>query len=378
MEKSTLICEKCGRNYPVSAVIWRCQCGGFFNLKFSPQFDPVKIQKRKPNLWRYREAIPIEDDANIVSFEEGFTPLLESNIAGIPVLIKQEHLFQTGSYKDRGASVLISKVKELGIKHVVEDSSGNAGCAIAAYAARAGIVCDIYVPASTSPAKLAQIQSYEANLHKINGSRKDTAQAVLAAAESIYYASHSWNPYFFQGTKTIAYEIWEQLGWDVPDILVLPVGNGTLLLGADIGFLDLFRAGMIPKIPRLIGVQAQNCAPLAATFSGRPFQLSQSINSGTMAEGIAITEPIRSSEILNAVNHSGGMFFTVTEKEIAKAFDESAKIGFYIEPTAATVVAAISKFAGKLHNQRVVTVFSGHGLKSTEKVLHLLNQKIRT
>ncbi len=377
MEKTTLICEKCGRNYPSSAAIWHCQCGGIFNLKSSPQFDPAKIQKRKPNLWRYREAIPVEDDVNIVSFEEGFTPLLDGNIAGIPVLIKQEHLFQTGSYKDRGASVLISKVKELGIKHVVEDSSGNAGCAIAAYTARAGITCDIYVPATTSPAKLAQIASYGANLHKIKGSRMDTARAVLAAAESTYYASHSWNPYFFQGTKTIAYEIWEQMGWEVPDILVLPVGNGTLLLGAYIGFSDLLCAGLIPKIPRLIGVQAQNCAPLAAAFSEQSFQSPESTNSGTMAEGIAIAEPIRAFQILDAVKQSRGMFVTVTEKEIAKAFHGIARKGFYIEPTSATVVAAISKIAEKLHGQNVVTVFSGHGLKSTEKVLHLLDHKFQ-
>lgn len=377
MLQSTFICHTCGRNYSVSEKIWRCACGGLFDLVYNPQFDPNLIKKRKPNLWRYREAIPIENDSAIISFEEGFTPLLEINIAGIPILVKQEHLFQTGSYKDRGATVLISKSKELGINHVVEDSSGNAGCAIAAYAARAGIKCDIYVPESTSPAKLAQIESYGARLHKIPGSREDTARAVQVAAETCYYASHSWNPFFFQGTKTIAFEIWEQLGWQVPNVLVLPVGNGTLLLGAYFGFQDLTTAGMISEIPQLIGVQAQNCSPLAQAFAEPLSQFSSVSSSATIAEGIAIAEPIRAEEILRAVKHSGGRFVTVTDGEITLALKDTMHSGFYIEPTSATVIAAISKISGSLINQKVVTVFSGHGLKSTEKILSLLNHKFQ-
>ena len=156
-----------------------------------------------PTLWRYREAIPIEDDAHIVTLDEGFTPLTPVTIAGKSLLVKQDHLFPSGSYKDRGATVLISQAKALGVQHMVEDSSGNAGAAVAAYAARAGIACDIYVPDSTSAAKLAQIQSYGANLHKIPGSREDTAHAVQDAAQKHFYASHVWSPFFFHGTKTL-------------------------------------------------------------------------------------------------------------------------------------------------------------------------------
>ncbi|MEM9982561.1 MAG: pyridoxal-phosphate dependent enzyme, partial [Bacteroidota bacterium] len=152
--------------------------------------------------------------------------------------LKLDFLFPTGSYKDRGASVMISKVKELGIDKVVQDSSGNAGASVAAYCAKAGIACDIYAPKCTSQAKLTQIKMYGATLHLIDGTREDTAQAALEAAQKSYYASHCWNPYFFQGTKTFAFEIAEQMGWKAPDTVILPAGNGTLLIGAYIGFRE--------------------------------------------------------------------------------------------------------------------------------------------
>src|SRR6266536_1185920 len=142
-----LICKDCKTKHSDSSKIWRCDCGGLLDLDFQARFPVDEIRRRKPTMWRYREAIPINADENIVSFDEGFTPLIEIAFGGKPALIKQDHLFPTGSYKDRGASVLISKAKELGINKVVEDSSGNAGSAVAGYCARGKIECDIYVPA---------------------------------------------------------------------------------------------------------------------------------------------------------------------------------------------------------------------------------------
>jgi threonine synthase len=197
---------------------------------------------------------------------EGFTPLEEMNFNGNKVLMKIDYLFPTGSYKDRGATVLISKTRELGIKKVVEDSSGNAGSAIAAYCARAGIRCEIYVPKTTSSGKLAQIQAYGATLRRIQGSRERTAQAAMKAASRIYYASHCWNPFFLHGTKTFGFEIWEQMGWKVPDVIILPVGHGTLFLGAYLGFKELREAGMVKRLPRLVGVQSTFCTPLLQAF----------------------------------------------------------------------------------------------------------------
>ena len=171
MKKSFLYCTQCGKEYDLNDIIWQCRCGGVLDLEFTPYFDIGKITKRKPNLWRYREAIPIRNDDNIISFQEGFTPLFPVDINGGSILVKQDHLFPTGSYKDRGATVLISKAKEIGVHHVVEDSSGNAGGAIAAYAANANISSHIYVPQATSPEKLFQIESYGSTLFKIPGSQ---------------------------------------------------------------------------------------------------------------------------------------------------------------------------------------------------------------
>lgn len=324
-------------------------------------------------MWRYREAIPLDSNSPIVSFAEGFTPLLPVEIAGRQVLIKQEQLFPSGSYKDRGASVMISQIKQLGITKVVEDSSGNAGAAVAAYCAAAGIQCDIYVPESTSPSKLAQITRYGATLHKIPGSREDTAQAVMTAAEDTYYASHSWNPFFFHGTKTFAFEVCEQLGWQAPDTVILPVGNGTLLLGAYIGFSELVKSGIINRVPRFIGVQAQRCAPLFHAFTTHSDTVAcAATGEKTMAEGIAIAAPIRGQQILAAVKHTGGEFITVNEMEILASLTAMFQKGHYIEPTSAAAIAGIKKYVevqremGTIDaHEVIVSAFTGHGLKST-------------
>lgn len=371
-----LICTNCAKTYPLNEPIWQCACGGLLDIQFTPHLDFESVGNRKPTLWRYREAIPIENDFNIVSFDEGFTPLIPFQFGGITVWIKQDHLFPTGSYKDRGASVLISKARELGIQTVVEDSSGNAGCAIAAYCARANIECYIYVPESTSPAKLTQIQMYGAKLKLIPGSREDTARAVLEAAKTHYYASHSWNPFFFQGTKTFAYEVFEQLGWRAPDALVLPAGNGTLLLGAAIGFNELKTANLISAPPKIIAVQSENCAPLVKAFQENLSTIPPINKRDTLAEGIAIAEPVRGMQIISAVQHSGGTFLTVKDEEIERSLTGLCRQGVYIEPTAAATIAGVEKYIHNLErDELIVSVFTGHGLKSTEKMLKILQHE---
>jgi len=371
-----LICRKCQREFSPDRPIWRCPCGGLLHLDFQPLFPIDQIEKRSPTLWRYREAIPIREDAERVSFAEGFTPLVPMDLEGRRVWLKQDHLFPTGSYKDRGATVLISKAKELGIRRVVEDSSGNAGCAIAAYCAQAQIHCEIYVPADTSPAKLAQIQCYGAVLHRVPGSREDTARAVWNAAEREYYASHCWNPFFFQGTKTFAYEVCEQLGWKAPEVVVLPVGHGTLLLGAFIGFAELQKAGIIRQMPRIIAVQSARCAPLAEAFEKNMPRVPRIQKGETLAEGIAIAEPIRGEEILEAVRKSRGQFISVQEEEIVEALERMGRKGFYIEPTAAATIAGLQKYLVSAEpGSPIVSVLTGHGLKATEKMLRLWSEK---
>ncbi len=366
MEK--LCCPRCKLSFPVHSTIWRCECGSFLDLEFKPKFFIKKILKREPTLWRYREALPILRDENILSMREGFTPLEEMDFNGHRVLLKIDYLFPTGSYKDRGATVLISKAKELGIKKVIEDSSGNAGSAIAAYCARAEIECEIYVPQTTSLGKLLQIQAYGADLKRVEGSREKTAQVAMEAASRVYYASHCWNPFFLHGTKTFAFEIWEQMGWKAPDALILPVGHGTLFLGAYMGFKELKEAGMVRRIPRLVAVQSASCAPLYQAFKKgweetRPIEKRE-----TMAEGIAIAEPIRGRQILEALRGSDGEVLTVTEREIAVATKEMGRRGHFIEPTSAATVAGLKKYLKNNKKEVIVSTLTGMGLKAAGKV----------
>jgi threonine synthase len=383
-----LVCRSCGLAYALDDARWRCDCGGLLDVQFQPVFDLQRIKQRPPTMWRYREAIPVQKDRHIISLGEGFTPLVEVDFDGRSVLVKLDCLFPTGSFKDRGASVLVSKVKELAIDKVVEDSSGNAGCAIAAYCARANIACDVYIPESTSPAKAAQIRLYGARLQLVPGSREDTARAVVAAAQKLYYASHVWNPFFVHGTKTFAFEVSEQLGWQSPDAVVVPLGHGSLLLGLYLGFRELQQAGIVQQVPQIIAVQSANCAPLYHAFAqgaGRPFgaegggagqsdwSIPPAARRDTIAEGVAIAEPIRGKQVLDAVRHSGGIILAVDEAEIKTAVREVGKKGFYIEPTSAVAIAGLRRFLQEHHPQGViVSVFTGHGLKATEKMLRLL------
>ena len=370
---SRLICKRCGAAHLLDDSRWKCDCGSFLDIKFDFSFDIKKIQNRKSTMWRYREAIPVIKEENIISFHEGFTPLCELAIDGRKPLIKFEQLFPTGSFKDRGASVLMSKVKELGVTKVVEDSSGNAGCAIAAYAAKAGIECDIFVPEKTSHGKLAQIQMYGAHVRKIPGSREDTAHATLEAAKYSFYASHAWNPFFFQGTKTFAFEIWEQFNFTVPDTLIIPTGHGTLFIGAYLGFKDLLNQKLISKLPRLIAVQPEACAPIYKMFNEKLKEVPRIEPKETMAEGIRIAEPLRAKQILDILVETEGEVIIVTDKEIEKSLFEICKNGLYVEPTSAAAIAGFRKYKSA-PKEIIVVPLTGHGLKSTEKVLEILRK----
>ncbi|HYL81743.1 MAG TPA: pyridoxal-phosphate dependent enzyme, partial [Candidatus Acidoferrum sp.] len=264
-----IVCTTCRHSFPADTCRWRCTCGGLFDLTLKAAFPKEAIRRRPLGLWRYREALPLPETCEPVTLGEIATPLLPW--PALPGgLLKLEFLFPSGSFKDRGACLMLSHMRQIGVREAVEDSSGNAGAAVAAYAARAGIACRIFVPSSTSEGKLTQIRSYGAVVVTITGTREDVAQAARAEAEHRYYASHVFNPFFFQGTKTFAFEVWEQLGFRAPDCLILPVGHGTLYLGAYLGFRDLLEAGQIPRLPRLIGIQAEQCAPLAAQWRGEP------------------------------------------------------------------------------------------------------------
>lgn len=353
------VCSECKLEYDPASFVWRCpSCEGLLDLAdFPVRFPLDEIRTRAATLWRYREALPFDEvytGWEQVTMGEGLTPLVPLGRERANVSLKIDYLMPTLSFKDRGAAVLIAKAQELGVTHAVADSSGNAGTAFAAYATRAGIACDIYVPASTSPKKIKQIAAHGATVYAIPGTREDTARAAIAAVEqnNRYYASHVYNPFFYQGTKTYAFEIWEQLGGRAPDVLVLPVGNGTLVLGPYYGFKELLRAGMIEKMPRFLAVQAEGCAPLAQAFERGDDIAVPVINTGTEAEGIAIAAPARSRQILSAIRDTRGSIITVPDTAIEEARLALAAHGFYVEPTAAVAYAGFRACLDLAHNTR--------------------------
>lgn len=370
-----LVCHETQESYPIDSPIWRSESGGVLDLEFLGSFDPMEVKHRPADLWRYHEAIPVARIEDRISFAEGMTPLVAMEIAGRSVQVKLDYLFPSGSYKDRGSTVLMSQAKAIGIESVVQDSSGNAGASIATYAALAGIACEIFVPDSTSPAKLDQMRACGAALSLIPGSREDTAAAALKAAEHEYYASHVWNPFFLHGTKTFAFEIAEQMNWQIPDTVILPAGNGTLLLGAYIGFSELQRMGITDRMPVMIGVQAAACAPLTVAWNQGSFQPASIVSSPTSAEGIAIATPRRGEQMLRAIRETNGRMISVEEEEIVESLHWLCQRGYFVEPTSAAVFAGAKTYLkSAARDETVLTVLTGHGLKAAGKIARLLNK----
>ncbi|MBP2634380.1 MAG: threonine synthase [Firmicutes bacterium] len=364
------VCVKCGQKFSLASNQWKCDCGGLLHLEYTkkPVDFTATAVARNHSLWKYIDALPfdLEDCWQQVTLGEGDTPLIS---VGKSLYAKADYYMPTLSFKDRGAVTLIAMAKKLGVNRVVADSSGNAGTAIAAYAARAGIACDVFVPASTSDKKIKQIEAHGAIIHKIPGTREDTAQAAIDMVQetNLFYASHIYNPLFWEGTKTYFYEVFEQCNGSMPDAFIIPVGNGTLLLGAHIAFKELLSWGLIDKLPKILAVQAENCSPISKAFQAGKSTVDAVENTGTLAEGIAIAAPARGAEILAAVRETGGDIIGVTEESIVDARQKMAVQGIYVEITSAANYAGYLSFVKKypsLQNQFVVFPLCGAGIKS--------------
>ncbi|MEV7196708.1 threonine synthase [Streptomyces sp. NPDC093510] len=358
-------CPADGTRVPAGSLAWSCPaCRGPLDLDFSPVPAPLKsLTGRVNSLWRYAECLPLPTPS--ISLGEGRTPLVE--LEG-RVSAKLDFLMPTLSFKDRGAVMLAALARRLGPDRVIADSSGNAGTAVAAYCARAGLDCTVYVPAGTSPKKLEQIRAHGARLQVVDGGRESTALAARAAADEpgTFYASHVHNPYFLHGTKTYVHELWEDLGGRLPDTLVLPVGNGTLLLGAALAVRELHAAGLITRQPTLYAVQSAAVAPLAAAWrAGADDLIGETPTAPTHAEGIAIPRPLRARQILRAVRQSGGAFLTVSEPQLADAQRDLAARGLYVESTGVACWAAVREGAlGEPGERTVVVPLCGAGAKT--------------
>jgi threonine synthase len=363
-----------GATYSVDEPRWRADDGAHLNLTPAAGIKRDQIDRSRYDVWRYARAIGV-DAAHAVSLGEGWTPLVTRAWKGSRTHFKFDFMMPTGSFKDRGMTVLVSYLKSRGITSVLEDSSGNAGASLSAYAAAAGVRCRILVPETASYPKIAQIAACGAEVVTIAGSRQDVADAAVRMSSEIFYASHNWVPFFAEGTKTLAYELWEQLGFSAPDNVVTPLGYGSNVLGCLRGFDELVRAGEIERMPRIYGVQAENCAPYHAAYEAGSETLVSTTIKSTIAEGIASSQPTRIKEVLRGVRESGGAIVAVSEAEIIEALRELAHQGFYVEPTSAAGAAGLTNLivSGALKpHETTVLVLTGSGLKASERIGELL------
>lgn len=343
--ETRLKCRVCRAQFDLTRKIPWCDCGGVFELDaLSP--TELSINADDFTMWRYRSVLPVRSR---ISLGEPLTPIISLDVPGRKVDAKLEYLLPTGSFKDRGAAVFVSAMVDHGIDRFMEDSSGNAGAAMAAYAARAGIRCEIYCPEAASPWKLKQIERTGAIIQRIPGPRDNTTAAVHKNLQGTFYASHNWHPLFLHGTKTMAYEIAEQYSWDPPAHVIAPTGGGAVLLGLHIGFTELMRLGRISRIPKFYAVQAEACAPLVQ---------KNVVPLPSLAEGILTSRPPRLpmlKEVVRAVA-------VVSEQEILAGFRQLVRSGLNVEPTSAVVVPGLQKLPIP-SDEGVLAILTGSGLK---------------
>lgn len=359
------ICPTCHQAEEVTTVKEKCDCGALWRLDGkTAKFDVDLIDRKTWNIFRYRAFMPLLDDSwKECSLGEGMTPIVAFDE---DLSLKMDYFMPTLSFKDRGAAVLISHCKSIGISSVIQDSSGNAGNSVAAYCAKAGIACEIFVPEGTSPHKIRMIQAHGAKVTVVEGSRDHCADVCREKVrqEGIYYANHVYHPYFYEGTKTYMYEIYEQLG-RVPANLFVPLGNGTLFIGIIKALEEFLDSGIITQMPNIVAIQSEHCSPFLAAVKHGQKQTPKIEIKPTLAEGIAIGAPRRGEEILEFIYQYDIKVVTAPEENIMAAREILARKGIYCEHTTAANYAAYLHYCtlyGKTPDS--LLPMCGAGLKS--------------
>jgi len=352
-----IICPRCDHRFPLSRLLNLCTCGSPLLVRYdlkkaSANFSISSLQGRVSSLWRYRELLPLRDDANLVSLGEGFTPLLPAkSLAGELGLkrlwIKDEAQNPTGSFKDRGLSLAISRAKELGVKKAAIPSAGNAGGSLAAYAARAGIEAHVFMPRDTPIANQIEVQQYGARLTLVDGLINDCGRIIneRKTAEGWFDISTLKEPYRVEGKKTMGYEIAEQLNWTLPDVIIYPTGGGTGLIGMWKAFQEMEELGWIgSKRPRMVSVQASGCAPIVKAFgegreTAEPWQ-----NAKTVASGLRVPQAVADFLMLRALRESNGMALSVSDEEMIAEIPRLGRAeGIFFCPEGAACAAALRR-----------------------------------
>jgi threonine synthase len=376
MTTSSYIDPVSGVSYPLDIPRWCSDQRRPLMITEQTGIARDEIDRTKHSLWRYRAALPVKIDRPI-TLGEGCTPLIEAKWGDFRPLFKLEWFNPTSSFKDRGTTVMLSFVRQLGIDAVLEDSSGNGGASVAAYGAAGGMRVKILTPSSTSAPKIAQIRAYGAEVQLVDGPREESQAEAIRQSNEVFYSSHNWQPLFLQGTKSFAYEIWEDLNFLAPDNIVMPVGAGSVLLGCHIGFKELLAAGQIAKLPRLFAAQPLNCSPLDASFKAGVDTPVPSDFKPTIAEGTAIRAPLRLREMIRALRETSGASVAISEDGIVLALRKLAREGLLVEPTSATAAAAIDKLGGSgliKQTERTVVILSGTGIKSSSTISALFGK----
>jgi len=387
-----LECIECGAPHSLGERAYVCKkCGGLLEIRFTgiADLDTSDWNTRPLGVWRYRELLPIEAGAKIVSLGEGGTGLHDcprlASIFGLKHLrVKNEGENPTGSFKDRGMTVGVTKALALGAASVMCASTGNTSASLAAYSARAGLRCFVMIPAGKIAAgKLAQAVVHGAQIIDIDGNFDDAMRLVVDAAQKdgSPYLLNSVNSFRVEGQKTVAFEINDQLG-RLPDVIVLPVGNAGNITAVWKALVELRAVGLVDELPRLIGVQAERAAPIADAFRRRLDYIEPAEEPETIATAIRIGSPVNWKRALAAARESGGVIGTVADREILEAQRMlAAKEGIFVEPASASTIAGVRKLVDERSidsDEETVCITTGNGLKDQEAVAYSTDRTIRT
>jgi threonine synthase len=379
-------CISCGAEYQDQEIIYTCRvCGSILEVICQPDVSRDVFHCRKSTMWKYQEFMPV-DPSMIVSLEEGGTPFCRCNKLGeklgVDLHVKVEGSNPTGSFKDRGMSVGITKALELGVDTVGCASTGNTSASLAAYAARAGLKCIVLLPAGkVALGKLAQAMFHGAQVISVRGNFDQALEAVTALAlEGKLYLLNSVNPYRLEGQKSIGFEIVDDLGWKSPDRIILPVGNAGNISAIWKGITEFHRAGFIEDLPRMTGIQAEGAAPIAHAFWKGQNDIVPVEKPETIATAIRIGAPVSAKKAIRAIYESDGLAETVSDEEILSAQKLLARLeGIGVEPASAASIAGLIKLvnAGEIDKgEQIVCVVTGHLLKDPNIAINACEEPI--
>ena len=384
-----LECIECGSKFKIDERFYTCpKCDGLLEVEFETselkrKLDLKRLKTETPSVWKYNAFMPILDKTKIVSLHEGGTPLyhcdnLAKEIGVRELYVKCEGANPTGSFKDRGMTVGVTKALEFGVKTVACASTGNTSASLAAYAAKAGLKCLVLLPSKkVALGKLAQTMMYGAKIIPIKGNFDEALSLVTKICEERkdIYLLNSVNPFRPQGQKTIGFEIADQLGWEVPDRIVVPMGNCANIWAIYKGFFEFDTVGLTKGIPMMTGIQAEGSMPIVDAIKRGLKKFVPVRKPETIATAIRIGNPVNGPKAIRAIRNSKGTAESVTDKEIIAAQKMLARLeGIGVEPASASTVAGLKKLVGMGvigRNEKVVCVTTGNLLKDPEEAIQI-------